>query len=208
MLSTPLTQCLRPLPKEFPVPTPPASPLGPSGRSTRRSIATAAASLFGEHGYEATSVRAVAAAAGVDPALVIRYFGSKEDLFLETIQLHAIFDAALQAPLPELGAQLVETVLELRGTRALQVHAALVRASGHAKVQQSLRSSTQHGFVEPLTARLEGPDPQLRARLVTAQVLGLLDALALREDDLLLRADATAVITSYGAVLDALIAPA
>lgn len=178
-----------------------------SAADTRRGIAAAAARLFGEQGYDRTSVRSIAAAAGVDPALVIRYFGSKEELFLETIQLHAIFDAALQAPLPELGERLVRTALEVRGTRALRVYAALVRASQHARVQEALRVSTRQGFVEPLTARLEGPGRRLRARLITAQVLGLLDALALREDEVLLDAEATTVIGLYGAALDALIAP-
>jgi AcrR family transcriptional regulator len=48
---------------------------------TRADILAAARVRFGADGYERTTLRAVAADVGVDPALVIRYFGSKHDLF-------------------------------------------------------------------------------------------------------------------------------
>jgi AcrR family transcriptional regulator len=48
---------------------------------TRADILAAARVRFGADGYERTTLRAVAADVGVDPALVIRYFGSKQDLF-------------------------------------------------------------------------------------------------------------------------------
>jgi AcrR family transcriptional regulator len=48
---------------------------------TRADILSAARARFGADGYERTTLRAVAADVGVDPALVIRYFGSKQDLF-------------------------------------------------------------------------------------------------------------------------------
>jgi AcrR family transcriptional regulator len=48
---------------------------------TRADIVSAARRRFGAEGYERTTLRAVAADVGVDPALVIRYFGTKQDLF-------------------------------------------------------------------------------------------------------------------------------
>jgi AcrR family transcriptional regulator len=50
---------------------------------TRADLLAAARVRFGSEGYERTTMRAVAADVGVDPALVIRYFGSKQDLFAE-----------------------------------------------------------------------------------------------------------------------------
>ena len=50
---------------------------------TRQQIFDAACERFAEVGYEATTIRSVAKTAGVDPALVIRYFGSKQGLYDE-----------------------------------------------------------------------------------------------------------------------------
>ena len=188
---------------------PASSPSAPqSSEATRKSIATAAARLFAEHGYEKTSVRAIGAAAGVDPALIIRYFGSKEDLFLATIHLHRAFKNALLAPLPDLAAQMVRAAAAMRGTRALRIYATLTLASGNPKVGQSLREAISEGMVEPLAALLPGPDSRLRAHLVVAQVLGLLDALSLRRDEALLAADVETLVSLYGGALHALIIPA
>jgi AcrR family transcriptional regulator len=52
-----------------------------NARQTRADILSAARRRFGAEGYDRTTLRAVAADVGVDPALVIRYFGSKKDLF-------------------------------------------------------------------------------------------------------------------------------
>ena len=53
-----------------------------AGQETRRRILAAAENLFSERGYEGVTIRDIAAAADADPALVIRYFQSKIDLFL------------------------------------------------------------------------------------------------------------------------------
>ncbi len=130
--------------------------------TTREAIARAAGRLFEQRGYTATSVRAVAAQAGVDPALVIRHFGSKEKLFLDTMDLQGHFGGATLGPLEEM-------------------------------------------FVVPLTPRLPGPDAELRARLIGAQVAGLLDQMALVEDPVLVSADPALVARTYGAAIQALV---
>ena len=58
-----------------------ASTRARNAQETRADILAAARTRFGAEGYERTTLRAVAADVGVDPALVIRYFGSKQDLF-------------------------------------------------------------------------------------------------------------------------------
>src|SRR5687768_10823778 len=60
-------------------------PLKKSDR-TRAAILEAARTLFAERGYESTTVREIASAANADPALVIRYFGSKEELFVRATE--------------------------------------------------------------------------------------------------------------------------
>jgi AcrR family transcriptional regulator len=58
---------------------------------TRAAIEAAARNLFAEHGYDRTTVREIAAAASIDPAMVIRYYGGKDRLFAEI----AVFDLGL-----------------------------------------------------------------------------------------------------------------
>lgn len=184
-----------------------SSPFQESSAETRRRIAEAAARLFSEQGFQNTSVRSIAAAAGADAALVIRYFGSKEDLFLATIRMHRAFEQALQAPLPDLAAALVGAAAKMRGTRALRVYGILMRASGNKKVGQNLAQAIEDGLVQPLTERLDGPQPRVRSTLITAQLLGLLDALALRGDTALMEADEHTLAALYGPAVNALIFP-
>lgn len=69
-----------------------------SGRSvTREAIAAAALAQFAERGYGATSVREIARSVGVDPSLVIHYFGSKDGLFAGSLELIAPFQSRLIA---------------------------------------------------------------------------------------------------------------
>ena len=69
-----------------------STPAGRSGRrrgttQTREAIALAAQTQFAELGYDRATFRSIATAAGVDPALVVHFFGSKEQLFHEVMQL-------------------------------------------------------------------------------------------------------------------------
>lgn len=68
----------------------------PGATDTREQIAVAARSLFAEAGYERASFRRIAASAGVDPALVVHYYGSKEDLFREVMALPPAIAEALE----------------------------------------------------------------------------------------------------------------
>jgi AcrR family transcriptional regulator len=58
-------------------------------RRTEGRILTAARELFGEQGFDRTTIRAIAARAGSDPGLVMRYFGSKEKLFAQAAAIPA-----------------------------------------------------------------------------------------------------------------------
>src|SRR5688500_3038952 len=62
-----------------------------SAAKTRAAILAAARSRFGTNGFDQTTIRAVAQAAGVDPALVIRYFGTKAGLFAAAAQFELRF---------------------------------------------------------------------------------------------------------------------
>lgn len=169
-------------------------------------IATAAGALFAERGYAGTTVRDIAAAADVDPAIVIRRFGSKESLFLATMQPSELADvwiATLAGPLESFGERCVAALLDARGdTRG--VFLALLRASDAAGIRSSLRAAHEDAFVAPLRERLGGEDADLRARLAAAAAGGILYALWAVGDERL-DADRDALVRRYGAVLQAAI---
>jgi AcrR family transcriptional regulator len=169
---------------------------------TRALIAEAAQDLFTRNGYLGTSVRAIAAAAGVDAALVVRYFGSKEQLFLETVRLTGFIDDALPGPRESLGERIVAAVFDGDLRVRLSIHSGMLRASGSATVREKIGESSERHFVGPLERLLDGPDARLRARLMAAQVNGLLTALTMDES---LDADRDALIRTYGRALQALV---
>ena len=181
---------------------------GGTASDTRSAIAAAARRQFMASGYAATSVRAVAAAAGIDPALVIRHFGSKEQLFLETVDVRGPFEPALDGPLEDLGERLVALVLDERMGGVLRTpYRAMIRATDSAPVRDQLVAAMEATLAVPLAARLEGPDVALRAHLVSAQVGGLLEALVILEDAVVLAADRDRVAALYGAAVQALVTP-
>src|SRR4051812_7837944 len=87
-------------------PTTPAAPPRKSDR-TRSAILDAARRQFAERGYDATTVRDIAAEADIDPALVIRYFGSKDDLFVLAAHLELKLPPLDQVPRAAIGEALV-----------------------------------------------------------------------------------------------------
>ena len=181
---------------------------GEDSAKSARSQATSAAILrraterFLRDGYAATSVRRIARDAGVDPALVLHYFGSKERLFLEITKVDGFWDDVLAEPVDTRGARLVDFLLARASEEVLSMHIALVRASDSDAVRARLNEIVEQSFVEGLQDRLPGPDPALRARLVAAQVGGLLQSLSL-SDPGLRDYDRSALVAVYGGAIQA-----
>jgi AcrR family transcriptional regulator len=168
--------------------------------ATREEIRVAAARLFRERGFVGASVREIAAAAGTDPALVIRHFGSKELLFLETMRLSFDDERLRGIPLEALGERLVEMLLDADAdTRAVWL--ALLQASGEPAVAARLRESHEANFVAPLRERLSGPDADGRARMTGALLAGLLYSLWVVDDGGLLAGDRRGLVAQYGGLL-------
>ncbi|HTW16380.1 MAG TPA: TetR family transcriptional regulator [Nocardioides sp.] len=175
---------------------------------TKGLIAAEARRQFMAAGYAATSVRGVAGAAGIDPALVIRHFGSKEQLFLETVDVEGPFAPALEGPLSGMGERLVALVLDERMSNVLRTpYRAMIRATDSVAVRERLVAAMEATLARPLAARLDGPDATLRAHLVAAQVGGLLEALVTLEDPAVVDADPADVARYYGAAVSTLLTP-
>jgi len=143
--------------------------------ATRQAILEAAKTCFMHDGYEQVGVRDIAARAGVDPALVNRYFGSKEGLFSEAVASKFDLSHLLDGDRATLGERLARYVLQKKSTGAdYDPLVALLRSSSSDVCSGMLRSAILEGFVRPLAARLDGPDALPRAELVGSTLLGLL----------------------------------
>ncbi|XVQ10375.1 TetR family transcriptional regulator [Spirillospora sp. CA-255316] len=89
----------------------------PGPTETREAILAAARELFAEKGYDGASLRAIARAAGVDPALVHHFFGNKEGVFVQAMRFPIdpgeLVPRILAAPRDRLGETMVRTFLEV-----------------------------------------------------------------------------------------------
>ena len=168
--------------------------------AVKDAIRASARKLFTAQGYDATGIRDIAADAEVNPAIVIRHFGSKERLFIETIDAvnswHRLFDG----PIDDIGRVVVRKIVGGR-RKGLAVFGTIMRASGRADVRAQLQESTITLLAEPLVGRIDAPDARLRAHLFAAQLTGLMTALAVYDDDFLLDAPIDDIVERYGASL-------
>ncbi|QYJ05690.1 TetR family transcriptional regulator [Nocardioides panacisoli] len=181
--------------------------LRPAGRATREAIATAAREMFDEHGYDGASVRAIASRADIDPALVIRHFGSKEELFLEVMQTGDGIQEVLRGPLEAIGRRMVAYFLSDEGEQFRNAFLPLTRAAHHPKIGTELGRRSKELFVDPLVDRLDGEDRELRVLLAGAQMNGLLNALFVQRREELLGASADRIIEIYGDAMQAVLTP-
>lgn len=145
--------------------------------ATRAALLAAARELMAHHGVEGTSTRDVAAAAGVNQALVYRYFGSKEKLFAEAVSAGAEeFDNEIVTiPLPDLPHTLLDRALDRADAVVPQAGnlSALVTAANDDTVRDYIRDQVQTRFGTQLAARLDGPNTELRAELLAALITGI-----------------------------------
>ncbi|QVI57755.1 TetR family transcriptional regulator [Nocardioides faecalis] len=184
-----------------------ADRLRPAGRATRNAIEVAARDLFAAGGFDATSVRAIAARAGVDPALVIRHFGSKEALFLATVDTSLGIDALVEGPLETFGRRLVAYFLDPQRTVLRQRYVAIARAAHLGQVREEIVRHNLEKYVGPLAPRLSGERRELRVALAVAQLGGLLNALFMLEDPTLTAAATDDLVELYGDAIQRLLTP-
>jgi AcrR family transcriptional regulator len=153
------------------------------GRSrTRAEIQEAARDLFAERGYDRTTLRAIAAEAGVDPSLVAHFFGSKQQLFLAVVELPFEPSEALPGVLAgdreEIGARFARFVVGVLESPA--GHGTLVglvrAAASEPEAARLVRELISTRVLGPLVAGLSGERPELRATLAGSQVVGLVMA--------------------------------
>ena len=154
----------------------------PGKSGTRESILRAARSQFGELGYDRTTIRSVAAEAGVDPALVLHFFDSKHRLFLEVVELPfdpaAVLPGLLAGDRRKVGERLARLFLAaLDDEDARNRWTSMIRAAvSEPAAADALRELLTERVFAPLAETLGVEDAQLRATLVGSQIVGVVMA--------------------------------
>jgi AcrR family transcriptional regulator len=149
-----------------------------SGAESKQRILDAARILFREHGYAGTTVRAVAASAGVDPAMVFYFFATKQGLFAAAVDMSAQLPPAIESiftdGLDGIGERIVRTLLE-NMDRSDRTPLALLTRSAPTQDQSEalLREFIDREITGRLAALLDTPDAAMRAGMVNVQLLGL-----------------------------------
>ncbi|MBD3924625.1 TetR family transcriptional regulator [Nocardioides cavernae] len=151
----------------------------PGAPDTRAEVLAAARASFAEKGFRGTTIRAVAASAGVDPALVHHYFGSKDDLFLAALQMpvdprELLAPVVVQGP-DGAGERLLRVFLSVWDDPDMQVQLlAVVRSVLSADGATLLQEGFIPVVVGPVLAQLVADRPEERIPLVASQVIGLI----------------------------------
>lgn len=157
----------------------PARTEAETGPGARERILEAARTEFAERGYDKTSVRGIAKAAGVDPALVHHYFGTKDEVFAAAIEVS--FEPALVVPailgegkdgVGERLARYFIGVWENPVTRA-PLLAIFRSALTHEAAAKVLRGFVLRRMLERIAADLDVPDPKFRAELAASHMIGI-----------------------------------
>ena len=139
---------------------------------TRAAILDAAQKLFAQHGHGRTTVRDISAKASIDPALVIRYFGSKDELFVRAAAFDLRKPDLSKVKRSQIGDTLIRRFLELgEGFTGMTV---LLRSAASNDYAASRVRELFAAQVLPAFARVGSrADAAERAGLVASQLLGL-----------------------------------
>jgi AcrR family transcriptional regulator len=139
-------------------------------QQTETRILAAARRLFGEHGFDRTTIRAVATEAGSDPGLVMRYFGSKEKLFAQAAAMPV--DGPIEGSPEEIAGQLTAALTEKLAGEPTAALAALRAMFSHPEAAEEVRAAMS-AQQRQVAAQLPGKDAVLRSGVIGALTLGL-----------------------------------
>ncbi|MFG3250884.1 TetR family transcriptional regulator [Streptomyces sp. NPDC048187] len=178
---------------------------------TREAILSAARVCFAERGFDGASLRRIAETAGVDQALVHHFYGTKESLFLQALELpgriQEAISAAARGELAGVGERLVRAHLsvwdDVSSRPALMT---MVRSAGiHRAAAARLRETATDILASALSGVITGEHAKLRTSLVATQLIGLamMRYIALLEP--LSSADTDTVVRCYGPALQAIV---
>lgn len=182
-----------------------------AGTSTAKAdILEAARELFAEVGYDRATIRAIAARAGVDVALVSYYYGNKQSLFRGVMSMpvdpEALFRTALEGPREGMGERLVRTALTLwEGEDTSDSFRALLRAAVDADEGASKTFGEFLSSVMIPTLMKSAGIPIERARVVVSTMFGLAFLRYLVAAPVLVEPSVDVLVASYGPAIQRIV---
>lgn len=150
----------------------------PGDADTRGAILSAARQQFTEHGFERATMRGIARAAAVDPALIHHYFGDKVTLFGVAMEMpadpHVLVARMVEGPIETLGERIVRAFVAVwLGPGGSQIVALLRSATTNEQAARMLREFMTAVLLKGIASRLEVENPELRAGLCASQIVGV-----------------------------------
>ncbi|MGP3958845.1 TetR/AcrR family transcriptional regulator [Nonomuraea sp. 3N208] len=182
-----------------------------TGAANRQRIVEAAAARFGAEGFQRATIRAIAVDAGVDPAMIHYFFGSKQGLYEAVLNRYSPqrdpVGELLSEGVEHFGERLVRRFLEVtEGGDAADGVGALTRlAVTDREPAAKLREFIENEFAGSLAKHLDLPDAHLRASLIGAQLAGLAVARHLLGVEPLASASTETLVTLMAPVIQRLI---
>ncbi len=143
--------------------------------ATKQALVLAARELFGQRGFESTTIRDIGDRAGVDAALIARYFGGKADLYIAALVTEVQGDQP--APDFERLVDIANALVTRTDEHGLgPVTQALIRSDTSDDIRTSAKAHLAWRMVEPMVVELKrrGTDqPQLRAEVMVSALMGI-----------------------------------
>lgn len=157
------------------------APRARNANATRQAILNAAMERFCAESYDDVGMRDIARDVGVDAALISRYFGSKEDLFVAVLDSCKNGRDLMDGPRDTFGQRVAREIIfdevmpcsEVNGEEKLRGLLILLRAVGSAKAMDVVQRSSDTRFYGPLTQWIGGDEAPVRARLVAGLIMGM-----------------------------------
>jgi AcrR family transcriptional regulator len=178
----------------------------PGSPDTRAAILAVAREHFAAHGHAGASVRGIAAAAGVDAALVHHYFGTKDDLFVAALQLKVdpreVLLPVVEGGVDGAGERLLRLFFSVWEDETARLPLlALVRGVFEPGGQRLLRDGVLRMVLGPVGIGLELDDPARRMTLVASQMAGLVMLRYVLEAEPLASAPVEELVATYAPVI-------
>lgn len=161
----------------------------PGTSDTRERILSSARELFARNGFDKTAIRAVAAGAGVDPALVHHYYGTKTQLFAAAIHIPIdpmqVIGPLRETPVEELGYKLPSILLALWDSEIGSAFIAMLRSVLAGEEVVLIRTFLQEIITVEVGSRVDDPpgSAPIRVQFVASQLVGVVMARYILELD-------------------------
>ena len=182
----------------------------PGTASTRQAVLSAARARFAGDGFAATTIRLIAADAGVDPSQVMQFFGSKDELFAAVMEIPSSalhrFDTVFEGPDEHLGERVVRAFLEAWEGAPEQseplmamLRGAIVNEQASTQLREFIQSRLTHGM------RGRGDEAMLRAGLAASMLVGIITSRRIIGVPVLASADSDTLVAAVGPAIQQLL---